>query len=421
MSNQTEKMNSEYKTGLMIDVKKFGAKGDGVSLDTNAIQTAIDSLQQGETLVFANGIYVTGTLRLKSNIRIVIEKDAELCASRNLAHYRANDFYHNEMIDTVSLLYAIDCENITIEGEGKIQLSGDAFADFCSMRQVMEIEEPLYIEQTVVTPKERPTQPIFFHDCRNIQVRGLKIFNSPCWTLVFSDCENILVEHIYMDNHNRIPNNDGIHCSASKHIVIKNCTFLCGDDCFAATCITDWNGICEDIEISDCLMSSRSAAIRLGHLESHVRNIRIRDIKILPSNRGVAIFAENGGCVENVIIENIDAETKTYAGAWWGKGEGIVLCTENSDGIIKDVTFKNCSFVESAASVICGGRESIHNVQLQSCTFVNRPNETHLYYKHKLDLQPNVAELQDAPYALGETLYIKDGCCKNLILKDCIK
>ncbi len=121
--------------------------------------------------------------------------------------------------------------------------------------------------------------------------------------------------------------------------------------------------------------------------------------------------------MENVTVENVDAKTQTYAGAWWGKGEGFVLGTENSNGIIKNVTFNNCSFVESAAPVICGGLDSIRNIQLQNCSFTNRSNETHAYYKHKLDLQPIAAELQDAPYAVGETLYIKDGCCTNLLIK----
>ncbi len=409
----------------MIDVKTFDAKGDGVTLDTVAIQKAIDSLSSGDTLVFSEGIYITGTLCLKSDIRILVEKNAEICGSRNIAHYRACGFYHNEMIETISLMYALDCKNITIEGQGKIQLSGDAFFDFDNLRLPPEIAPetmlPLYVEQTVVAPKQRPNQPIFFHNCQNIQIRDIKIFNSPCWTLIFSACEHVLVEKIYMDNHNRIPNNDGVHCSASKHVVIKNCIFLCGDDCFAATCITDWNGICEDIEVSDCLMSSRSAAIRMGHLSSHVRNIRIRNIKILPSGRALAIFAENGGCVEDVTVENVIAETKTFAGYWWGKGEGLVLCTENSDGKLKHITIRNCSFTESASSLIFGEKNSMENIILQNCRFTYAPSETHPYYQNKLDLQPNVEGLQPVPYALGETLYVKDGACKNSLFESIVK
>jgi polygalacturonase len=146
-------------------------------------------------------------------------------------------------------------------------------------------------EQTVVGPETkitRPSQPIFFNNCKNLHVHDLKIFNSPCWTVTFSNCENILFEKCYVDNHNRIANNDGVHFTASKNIVVRDCTFLCGDDCFAATCITNENGVCENIEVYDCLMSSRSAAIRFGHLYSVVRNVKVHDIKILEQSKTLA-------------------------------------------------------------------------------------------------------------------------------------
>ncbi len=405
-----------------INVRDFGALGDGVTLDTDAIQNAINAAQSGDCIVFSSGIFVTGTLELKSNLTLCIEEGAELCGSRNIAHYRACGFYHNEMIKTVSLLYALHCENITLEGSGMLQLSGDAFMDFGKLCIPDEIDPasmlPEYAEQTVVAKRERPTQPIFFHDCKNIRVRDLRIFNSPCWTLVFSACDGVAVEGIYMDNHRRIPNNDGIHCSASRNITVQSCTFLCGDDCFAATDITDWNGVCENIKISDCLMSSRSAAIRLGHLCSHVRNVEIQNIKVVNSNRAIILFAADGGCIKNVTVENMVAETQIYAGFWWGKGEGFVLCTENSSGTISDVTFRNCRFTEENPAVVSGEVDSICNLTLEHCAFVYRPGNTHPYYYEKMELEPNVQGLQPAPFVKGDTLYIKEGCCKNLQIKN---
>ena len=403
-----------------IDVRIFGAKGDGITLNTDMIQKAIDSLEKGDTLVFSEGIYLTGTIALKSDITILIEGDAEICGSRCIDHYRDCGFYHNEMIQTVSLIYALNSDNITFCGTGKIQLSGDAFVDFNNFRLPKEIDPSTmtkeYIEQTVVAPRTRPTQPIFFNECKNIRFEGIKIFNAPCWGMVFSNCENITLENIYVDNHKRIPNNDGVHFSASKNITVHSCTFLCGDDCIATTCITNWDGVCENIEISDCLLSSRSAAIRMGHLGSHVRNVCVKNIKVMPSSRAFIIFAGDNGRVENVHIENLVSETCIHAGAWWGKGEGFVICACRASGEISDITIRNCNFVQENPSIIAGEDYNICNITLENCNFSHKDGHTHPYYRGKLDLQPNIPKLEDAPFKSGELLYIMENSCKNLLI-----
>jgi len=395
----------------IINIKERGVKGDGASLETEAIQKVIDSLNDGDTLVFPAGYYVTGTLALRSNITIKIERHAEIVGSRNIEHYRENGFYHNEMKKTISLIYALDCENITIEGPGKIQLSGDAFSDY-------DLYKPGYLgdieltkeeaEQMVVGITKRPTQPIFFNNCKNIKFDGLKIFNSPCWTLVFSNCENVTVQNIYMDNPNRLPNNDGVHCSASKNIKVTNCTFLCGDDCFAGTCITNWDGVCENIEISDCLMSSRSAAIRFGHLSSKVRNISVKNVKIIRSNRAIALFSGDDGLVENAHFEDIEADTKIYAGWWWGKGEPIVICAKDATGQVKNVSFKNCKFVHENPALFVGTNNNVSDIRLDNCIFKAEKGSTLEYYRGKMDLQPNVPDLTEAPFEFGDDIYVDD-------------
>ncbi len=396
----------------LIDVRIYGAKGDGVSLDTAAIQQAIDALDPNDTLVFKGGCFVTGTLALKSDMTLLIEEDAEICGSRNIRHYRNCGFYHNEFVETVSLLYALDSENIRITGRGKLQLSGDAFCDFSNLRVPKYIDPTSLtkeiIEQMVVHPLERPTQPLFFNNCRNIRIDGVRIFNSPSWTLVFSNCDGVCIEDIYMDNHPRIPNNDGIHCTSSRNVTVRNSTLLCGDDCFAATCITNWGGLSENIEITDCLLSSRSAAIRLGYRCSHVRNVTIRNVTVLPSNRGIALFAGDDGEVTQVHIENLRATTKIFSGEWWGNGEGFVICTKHTSGRIADVTLQDCSFCEEQPALILGeDAASIQNLQLQNCHFERHGGNAHPYYTGKIDIAPH-AELYESPASPEDTLYVEN-------------
>ncbi len=395
----------------IINVKEHGVIGDGSVLETVAIQSVIDKAEKGDVLLFPKGYYITGTIALKSDITVRLEKGAELVGSRNIEHYRDCGFYHNEMKKTISLIYALDCENIVIEGEGKIQFSGDAFADidtYLPHYHNGEAVERDIAEQMVVAVLNRPTQPVFFNNCKSVTVRGVRIFNSPCWTLVFSNSENILVEDVYIDNHNRFANNDGVHCSASKNIVVRNSTILCGDDCFAGTCITNWNGVCENILIENCLMSSRSAAIRFGHLESKVRNIVVRNIKVIRSNRAIAVFAGDNGAVENAVFENIESDTKIYAGYWWGKGEPVVVCAANANGKISDISFKNCHFVHENPAVIVGKDNNVTNVVFEGCTFKAEKGYTHPIYQNKMDLQPNIADLIDAPFEFGDSIYVDE-------------
>lgn len=403
-----------------IDVREFGAIGDGVTLNTAALQQAIDSLEQGDTLLVAEGCYVTGTIALKNDMTLEIESGAELCASRNFAHYRANEFFHNEFHETVSLLYALDARNIRLTGSGCIQLSGDAFMDFGTYGVDDSVDRTTVskeiAEQCVVSHRERPTQPIFFNNCQNVRIDGLRIVNSPCWTVTFSNCERIAVENIYVDNHPRIPNNDGLHFTASKDIRVTNSTFLCGDDCIAATCITNRMGVCENIEISDCLMSSRSAAVRFGHLYSKVRHAVVRDVRVIHSNRAVCIFAGDDGFVDDVVVDGMTAETSVYSGCWWGKGEGFVLCSENADGSISNISFKRCRFDEENPSVIAG--EKISGITLDNCVFKKHVGNAHEFYKNKLDLAPNVSTLQTADFKLHEKLYMKNTSMSEIRLVD---
>lgn len=394
----------------ILNVKELGLKGDGATLETEAIQKIIDGAGKGDTIVFPKGYYVTGTLALKGDLTIELQRGAELVGSRNIEHYRDCGFYHNEMKKTISLIYALDCDNIRITGEGKIQMNGDAFFDFdayCPPFVDADTVTKEYAEQMVIGLVARPTQPIFFNNCKNLTIDGIKIFNSPCWTIVFSNCENILVENIYVDNHNRIGNNDGVHCTASRNIVVRNSTFLCGDDCFAGTCITNTEGVCENIEIYDCLMSSRSAAIRFGHLYSKVRNINVHDITIIRSNRAIAIFTGDDGIVENAHFENITADTKIYGGWWWGKGEPIVVCAKNTTGELRDISFKNCHFVHENPAIIVGEGDNVSGVTLDGCTFKAERGSTHPYFVGKMDLQPNIPDLiPNAPFEFGDSIYV---------------
>jgi hypothetical protein len=151
-------------------------------------------------------------------------------------------------------------------------------------------------------------------------------------------------------------------------------------------------------------MSSRSAAIRFGHLYSVVRNVKVHDIKILPSNRGISIFSGDDGLVENVHIYNIESETRIHAGGWWGKGEAMVICAADSTGRIENVTVNGLTATTENPIVVCGTDGNVKGVSIENARVRVREGKTNEFFRHKIDLQPNRA-CAPAPFKFGDVIY----------------
>lgn len=395
-----------------IDPRDFGAAADGRTLDTAALQRAVDAAPAGATVLLEGGVFRTGTLRLKSGSTLEIAEGAVLEGSPDIADYADCGFKHPEMGETTSLVYALGCEDVALRGGGTVEMNGPAFMDWDFASYCPREIDPATVSedekrQMVVSPRKRPTQPFFFDSCRNVSVNGLRFHDSPCWTLVFSRCEGVAVEGISVVNHRQMPNCDGVHASASRNVRVSDCFFDCGDDCFAATCITDPSGVCEDIVVERCTMASSSAAIRFGHLDSRVRRAVVRDCVVKDSNRAVCVFAKDGGSVSDILFERVSAETSIRSGGWWGKGEPFVVCAARSGGTVDGVTFRDCSFVCENPGIVAGTGGNVRDVALESCTLAHSARSAaHPFYRGKIDIQPNVPGLSRAPWADGDTLWI---------------
>lgn len=352
-------------------ITDFGASTDDTD-NASHIQKAIDSMTDGGTLIIPKGEYVTGAFRLRSNIHIYIEAGAVLKAHGDISKYVKNGYFDSFGKETDSFITAFDCENITISGEGEIDMQGHLFVEYSSD------------EEAPATPLERPKRPILFSGCKNIDIRNIKLKDAPCWTITFHDSENIKVRSVTVANDQRIPHNDGLHFTACRNVIVNDCDFACGDDCIAITSLFDYSLPSDGIIISNCHMSSRSSAIRVGHIASKIKNVLVSNIIIKNTNRGIAVFAGNNGSVENVHFSNIISETRLFNGAWWGKGEPIVLCTYASSGKIKSIAFDNiCAKAENP--VIVAG-DDISDISFRDCSF---NIETARYTSDTYELSPN--------------------------------
>jgi polygalacturonase len=379
----------------VVDITSHGAVGDGKTMNTRALQAAIDQCvaSGGGTVVIPAGIYLSGSVEMKSNTTLSLSPGAVLQGSGSIADYPDVPFRNNELGTVRSLLWAIGQTNVSVTGSGTIDLNDSAFIDFTqyrsdpAMASGVELNASQRQETVASHAPPRPTQPLFFHKCQRLRFDGVRIINAPCWTLTASLSRDIKITHLTIDNNLRTPNSDGLHFCGSKEIVVSDSVISAGDDCIAVTGITDWDAVSENIVIMNCVFRSRSAALRLGHQASKVRNVIVSNLVIHDSNRGIAVFANNKGWVKDVIISGLVMDTRIIAGAWWGKGEPLVIAAGGT-GTITGVSVSQVRAESDNGIVICGENENIRDVELRDWVVKTRLGANRALFKPLFDLQP---------------------------------
>lgn len=291
-----------------LDVRAFGAKGDGKSLDTEAIQAAIDSASAcgGETVVLASGRYLSGTIVLKDNVLLRIERGAVLLGSTRLDDYPehvSSYLSHVNRYSTRSLILADGAKNIGICGEGIIDGQG-SLANY-----------PATETETLMGITHRPYL-LRIISCTGVKMKDIRLRNSPAWTQHYLNCENVLVDGIDVYNHGNY-NNDGIDIDNCRQVRIVNCHFNTDDDaiCFKTTNAT---GRCENVVVSNCVIAANCNAMKWGsETNGGFRNFAITNCVFRRADEptiynrpnrtlgGLAIETVDGALVENFNISNI--------------------------------------------------------------------------------------------------------------------
>ncbi len=386
-----------------FNVVEFGAIGDGVTLDTVAINEAIVACHRhgGGTVFVPAGHYLVGTLELLSNVTLHLEAGSILVGSPNLADYRVLPMTSEGR--NTALIIALSARNIAITGRGVIDGNADAFAwygqadlsrDFaaaCTRQGEAYFEVNDRADDGPVQHKPRPGILILLHDCRDILVSQIKIVEAPNWCLHLSCCEDALLTGLEIKSSLLMPNSDGIDVSLSRNVRISDCHIEAGDDGIAFSPCADGfgSGIAENITVENCILSSRSAAIRIGWGEHSFRNLLFSNIIIRNSNRGIGLFVRGSESIENVIFSNIVIETRFYQGKWWGKAEPIHLSTDGPGGRIRNITFSHV-MIEAEHGIVLSAAEkgSIENITFDDVRMAIKPGPLQESFGGNFDLRP---------------------------------
>ena len=324
-----------------VDMQKAGANPSGEKLNTELINKTIEKLNAngGGTLFFPAGKYLTGAVKLKSNITIELEAGATILFSDNFDDYLPFVEMRHEGIMMKSfspLISATDAENITIKGEGKldgqgkkwwdefyrviVDIKANGVRDFNKYQPMWDKEndvKALYAETNedyVSSMKRRFFRPPFIQPmrCKNFKIEGITIVNSPFWTVNPEFCENVTIDKITINNP-LSPNTDGINPESCKYVHIANCHISVGDDCITLKSGRDLQGRKlnapdENITITNCTMLAGHGGVVIGsEMSGGVRKVVISNCVFDGTDRGIRIKSTRGrgGVVDDIQVNNI--------------------------------------------------------------------------------------------------------------------
>lgn len=326
-------------------VTAFGAIPDGKTLNTQAIQKAIDAANKnnGGQVIIPKGIFLSGSIQMKSNVTLYFEEDAVLLGSANPKDYSNMDFNgrpvspKNDDLSQMALILALRVNNIAIKGKGTINGQGLQLAlNIDSLHHAGLSIDPKYNLRRN-RPNETMRPKLFrFSQCDTVLIEGLKAGEASCWGLSFELCSNLTLSNLAIVNRSYW-NNDGIDITDCKNVRVENCDIDAADD---GICLKSYYpGYCNDaIYIANCTIRSSASAIKFGTASiGGFKNVIIKDIKVYDTFRSaIAIETVDGGFIENVNVSNINAVNT-------GNAIFIRLGQRSGDksGSIKNVHLKN--------------------------------------------------------------------------------
>jgi hypothetical protein len=332
-------LGAELSSGQgRFDVRDFGATGKKADNSRGAIQRAIDACAAsgGGVVLLPAGEYSSGTLVLRSNVRLNIDAGATLYSIKD------KDSFPKD-----ALIYADGVTNITVEGRGTIDGQAayewrlnDFEDDFIrpNLEQMQAIGKPLL---RAFPKKDQFGKLFLLLRCRDVRISGLRLINSPSWTIHPYACERLVIDGVYI--HTSLTEGvwaDGIDPDGCKDVRIANCTIETGDDAIVFYSM-NWFGPplpCENITVTNCRLTSSSSAIKFcdGNMNA-IRNVTIDNCVVTGSNRGIAFMDFDGGTVSDVVLSNLTIDCVRHDWFWWGDGDPLHFNIKRRSEVHKSV------------------------------------------------------------------------------------
>lgn len=350
---------------MFFNLADFGAKGDGITLNTNAFAAAMNAVRNagGGTLLIPPGRWKTGTVALVSDLTLVIARGAAVIGSESPDDYRhdATIRYHRE---SFYLFEGIGVANVEITGGGAILGNGPAFWEDEFFRDWNREGKHGLPYPCLRRPKaRRPHAVIYFSDSNRLRIGNLAIFDAPTYTIWLVGCEDAVIEGLTVRNDRHGPNTDVLDLDCSRRVRISNCDFSAGDDCIALKSDPNRTGTgfaCENITVSNCVLSSVTCAVRIGYEgDAPIRDCVFSNLTIHDTRMGLDILSirphidtmhiKRGTPIDRIIFNGITMRNVLQPFFIWAGNE---LPESGYAGHIRDLLFRDIYADATAGSFI---------------------------------------------------------------------
>lgn len=321
------------------NIRDFGAKGDGKTLDTVALQAAIDQCAKdgGGTVMVPAGVFHIGITELKSNVTLHIAAGGTLLGSADGKQYHGVDQIPLQGDSTMgdgnwALLFAVNARNVTVEGPGTIDGQGAQF------RSKVRGETP----PSGIGGAQRPYH-ILLYRCENVVVRNVDLVRCAFHSIRVIQSKRVHMDNVYIRNRVN-SNNDGLHFITCEYVTINNCTLLVQDDACALF------GSCQFVTVTNCVFSTRWSVFRFGG--GSAKNIAVSNCLIYETYGCPIKISSSMSQMENMSFSNLILQDVTGPIGIGFSGSGGRGGEDGGAGPAPLACVRNISFSNIRASVV---------------------------------------------------------------------
>ncbi|MCQ2204987.1 MAG: glycoside hydrolase family 28 protein [Bacteroidales bacterium] len=391
-----------------FNIVDFGASQSADAMDNQkAILSAIDSCNAvgGGCVFIPEGEWLTGPITLKSNVNLVVGKNAHVMFSKNYNDYLPAVLTRWEGVDCYNLkplIYAYGAVNVGITGEGVIDGQGSVdnwwymkgrpqygwkegliSQEHVGRPRLLEADRTqIPVEERVMGIEDglRP-QLINIYNCENVIIEGVTLKDSPFWVIHPLCVTNLIVRNVTIDGDG--PNSDGCDPESCKNVLIEGCSFNTGDDCIAIKSGRNYDGRrwarpSENIYVRNCIMKNGHGGVVLGsEISGGYKNLWVENCKMSSPEleRVIRIKTSDcrGGVIENVFVRNVEVgecqEAILKINLLYEPKE---ICNRNFPPVVRNVNIENIQSEKSKYGVyIVGlpGSENVSDINVKNCNF----------------------------------------------------